>query len=71
MPRGKRIVFAGFCKECNRRNATVRLHRQKGAKSWKDFGPTKEGDKGQYMKFCPSCRKRTAVKIKEERHSAK
>ncbi len=67
MPRGKRIVFAGFCKECNRRNATVRLHRQKGAKSWKDFGPTD----GDLKKFCPSCRKRTAVKIKEERHSAK
>lgn len=66
MPRGKRTVFAGFCKECGMRSCTVRLHRQRAAKSWKDFGPT---DK-QYVKFCNGCRKRTAVKLKEEKHSS-
>jgi len=48
------------------RSCTVRLHRQRAAKSWKDFGPT---DK-QYVKFCNGCRKRTAVKLKEEKHSS-
>jgi hypothetical protein len=66
MPRGKRTVFAGFCSECNRRTATIRLHKQKGAKSWKDFGPSKK----QYLKFCGGCRKRTLVKLKEEKHSS-
>ena len=66
MPRGKRTVFAGYCKECNRRTASVRLHRQKGAKSWKDFGPTE----GQLQKFCKGCRKRTPIKLKEEKHSS-
>jgi hypothetical protein len=66
MPRGKRTVFAGSCKECGRRNATVRLHRQKANKTWKDFGPT---DK-EYKKFCKTCRKRTSTKLKEEKHSS-
>jgi hypothetical protein len=81
MPRGKRTVFAGFCKDCGRRTATIRLHKQKGTKTWKDFGPTKspldsargreeKADKGKYLKFCRGCRKRTAVKLKEERHSS-
>jgi hypothetical protein len=65
MPRGKRTVFAGFCKECNRRNRTVRLHRQKANVSWKDFGPTD----GKYSKYCSVCKKRTEIKLKEERHS--
>ena len=67
MPRGKRTVFAGFCTECNRRTATIRLHKQRGTKSWKDFGPTKE----KYVKFCSKCRKRTQLKLKEEKHSNK
>jgi len=46
--------------------ASVRLHRQKGAKSWKDFGPTE----GQLQKFCKGCRKRTPIKLKEEKHSS-
>lgn len=66
MPRGKRTVFAGFCKDCGLRSATVRLHRQKGNKTWKDFGPT---DK-EYKKFCKCCRKRTPIKLKEEKHSS-
>lgn len=73
MPRGKRTVFAGFCTECKRRTATIRLHRQKGATSWKDFGPTKKdekAEKGEYKKFCKGCKKRTAVKLKEEKHSS-
>ncbi len=62
MPRGKRNVYAGTCSTvgCNRRNATVRLHNQRGDKSWRDF---------KIEKYCPTCRKRTPVKFKQERHS--
>lgn len=62
MPRGKRTVFALFCSVSGNRVGTVRLHRQnqKGV-GWKDF---------KAEKYCPVCRKKAAVKLKEERHSA-
>lgn len=66
MPRGKRTVFAGFCKgstenpDCNTRVLTIRLHKQKGNKSWKDT---------KLNKYCPACMQRTDVKLSEERHS--
>ncbi len=62
MPRGKRTVFAMLCTVCNARVGTVRLHRQREGKSWKDF---------KVEKFCASrnCRKRQPTKQKEERHS--
>lgn len=58
MPRGKRTVYAGFCKDCNARTATVRIHKR---------------DKAEFPalgKFCPDCRKKTEVKLKEEKHSS-
>lgn len=60
MPRGKRTVFGMNCTVCNMRVGTVRLHKQKEGKSWKDSA---------FEKFCPTCRKRTPTKQKEERHS--
>jgi ribosomal protein L33 len=62
MPRGKRTVFAMFCSECNERIGTVRLHKQnsKGV-SWKDL---------KLEKYCPVCKKRVPVKMKEEKHSS-
>lgn len=62
MPRGKRTVFGMFCSETQNRVGSVRLHKQnqKGV-GWKDFKVTK---------YCPVCRKRMAMKLKEERHSA-
>lgn len=62
MPRGKRTVFAMFCTVSANRVGTVRLHKQnsKGV-GWKEF---------KREKFCPVCRKRVAVKLKEEKHSA-
>lgn len=63
MPRGKRTVFAAFCSESGNRVGSIRLHKQnsKGV-GWKDFDKTE--------KYCPVCRKRVKVKLKEERHSA-
>ena len=62
MPRGKRTVFAMFCTVSGNRVGSVRLHKQnsKGI-GWKDF---------KRAKYCAVCRKRTVVKLKEERHSA-
>ena len=60
MPRGKRTVFSASCTVCNLRVKTVRLHRQKEGKSWKDF---------KWAKYCSDCRKRQPLKMKEERHS--
>ena len=60
MPRGKRTVFAMFCSTCNFRVGTVRLHKQREGKTWKDF---------KVEKYCPVERKRTPTKQKEERHS--
>ncbi len=57
MPRGKRTVYAGFCSECNARTATVRISKAKKA----DFR--------QLNKYCTDCRKKTKVKLKEEKHS--
>jgi hypothetical protein len=60
MPRGKRTVFMGSCTVCNQRVASIRLHRQKDGVSWKEF---------KVSKYCSECRKRTPIKLKEERHS--
>ncbi len=60
MPRGKRTVFGMFCKECNTRIGSIRLHKQKDGASWKDF---------KTQKYCKVCRKRVDTKMKEERHS--
>ena len=63
MPRGKRTVFAMFCKETGVRLGTLRLHKQdKQGRGWKEHV---EGMK----KYCPKLRKRTEVRLKEERHS--
>ena len=61
MPRGKRTVFAVFCPESGNRVGTVRLHKQnsKGV-TWKEY---------KAEKYCSLCRKRVAVKLKEEKHS--
>lgn len=61
MPRGKRTVFIMSCTVSGNRVGTVRLHKQKEGVSWKDF---------KVEKYCPVCRKRVPVKLKEERHSA-
>jgi hypothetical protein len=58
MPRGKGTVYAGFCTECNMRVCTVRILKARKA----DFGDV--------VKYCPTCRKRTKDKIKEEKHSS-
>ncbi len=58
MPRGKKTVYAGYCSECNARICTIRILKSKKA----DFR--------ELMKFCPSCRKKVKVKIKEEKHSS-
>jgi len=58
MPRGKKTVYAGFCSECKMRICTVRISKSKKA----DFRELK--------KFCPSCKKRMKVKLKEEKHSS-
>lgn len=60
MPRGKRTVFAMFCSNCNMRVGTVRLHKQREGKTWKDFKTTK---------YCSTCRVKKPTKQKEERHS--
>lgn len=62
MPRGKRTVFAMFCSETSERIGTVRLHKQnsKGV-SWKDL---------KLEKYCPECKKRQPMKLKEEKHSS-
>jgi len=58
MPRGKATVYAGSCKECGTRIATIRILKAKKA----DFK--------KKTKFCPVCRKRQEVKLKEEKHSS-
>jgi ribosomal protein L44E len=58
MPRGKKTVYNGSCTECGARIATVRILKAKKA----DFR--------KLRKYCANCRKRQAVKIKEEKHSA-
>lgn len=50
----------GSCTVCNQRVASIRLHRQKDGVSWKEF---------KVSKYCSECRKRTPIKLKEERHS--
>ena len=62
MPRGKRTVFTMVCSESGNRVGSVRLHKQnsKGI-GWKDF---------KRAKYCAVCRKRVAVKLKEEKHSS-
>ena len=61
MPRGKRTVFLMSCTVCNMRVGTVRLHKQREGKTWKDF---------KTKKFCKTCRKIEPTKQKEEKHSS-
>ncbi len=58
MPRGKRTVYAGFCADCGARIATVRILK-------KDKSTFRE-----LKKFCKECRKKSTVKLKEEKHSS-
>lgn len=58
MPRGKATVYAGSCTECGARACTVRILKSKKA----DFRELK--------KYCRVCRKRTKVKLREEKHSS-
>jgi protein-arginine kinase activator protein McsA len=58
MPRGKKTVYSGSCSECGARTATVRILK------------AKKGDFRKLSKFCGSCRKKTDVKIREEKHSS-
>jgi len=63
MPRGKRTVFGLFCTVTGNRLGTMRFHKQdKMGRSWKEHV---EGLK----KYCPRCKKRVDVKVKEEKHS--
>ena len=63
MPRGKRVVFAVYCAQSNDRIGTLRYHKQdKKGVAWKEH--TKK-----LHKYCPVCRKRVDVKLKEEKHS--
>jgi hypothetical protein len=62
MPRGKRSVFAMFCPETGDRIGTIRLHKQKDGKSWKEFDNLET--------YSPALRKRVKAKLKEERHSS-
>jgi len=62
MPRGKRTVFMMTCKVSGNRIGTVSLQRQNSRGiSWKDF---------KREKYCPECRKKVEVKLKEEKHSS-
>lgn len=69
MPRGKRTVFGVFCNEpscphSGERLGSMRFHKQdKMGKSWKEHAAKLE-------KYCPTARKRVAVKLKEEKHSS-
>jgi hypothetical protein len=60
MPRGKGTVYAGYCTEegCGMRICTVRILKSKKA----DFR--------ELRKYCPNCKKRVKVKLKEEKHSS-
>lgn len=64
MPRGKRVVFGVFCTETGIRLGTMRFHKQdKMGKSWKEHV-------ADMKKYCPTLRRRVAVKLKEEKHSS-
>lgn len=69
MPRGKRTVFAVLCADAacphpGERLGSVRFHKQdKMGKGWKEHA-------AKLKKYCPSARRRVAVKLKEEKHSA-
>ncbi len=62
MPRGKRTVYGLYCKTDNMRIASVRFHRQNskgvGAKD------------NKLMKYCPGCKARVEMSMKEEKHSS-
>lgn len=63
MPRGKRTVFAVFCSETGNRLGSARFHKQdKKGRAWKEHAQ-------KLVKYCPACRKRMKVTLKEERHS--
>jgi hypothetical protein len=58
MPRGKGTVYAGSCATCGARVTSKRILKSKKA----DFK--------KFTKYCSQCRKRTEIKIKEEKHSS-
>ncbi|MFH0769964.1 MAG: hypothetical protein V1926_01150 [Candidatus Peregrinibacteria bacterium] len=63
MPRGKRTVFAVYCSESKNRVGSLRFHKQdKKGKAWKEHA---QG----LSKYCPRCKKRVKVTLKEERHA--
>lgn len=64
MPRGKRTVFAMYCKKSGNRLGSMRFHKQdKQGVGWKEHV---EGMK----KYCPVCQSKQDVKFKEEKHSS-
>jgi hypothetical protein len=69
MPRGKRTVFGLFCSDpacphIGERVGTIRLHKQdKNGVAWKEHV-------ADMQKYCPTARRRVAVKAKEEKHSS-
>jgi len=65
MPRGKRTVFAMFCTKTGNRLGTLRFHKQdKMGIGWKEHAK-------KLTKYCPVCRQKVDVKLKEEKHSKK
>lgn len=63
MPRGKRTVFTVSCSESKNRIGSLRLHKQdKKGKAWKEHAQ-------KLVKYCPVCKKRVKVTLKEERHA--
>ena len=69
MPRGKRTTFGVFCADPScphpgERLGTLKFHKQdKEGVSWKEH-------MADMKKYCPSARKRVAVKGREEKHSS-
>ncbi len=58
MPRGKRTNYAAFCGECAARTGLFKILKAKKA----DFKVPE--------RFCKVCRKKTKMKLKEEKHSS-
>lgn len=58
MPRGKGTVYIGACSECGMRTTSIRILK------------AKKSEFRKMQKYCANCRKRTDVKLKEEKHSS-
>lgn len=69
MPRGKRTVYGIFCADptcpqVGMRLGTARFHKQdKKGVGWKEH-------LADMKKYCPTLRRRVAIKGKEEKHSS-